>query len=242
MNALPGVLGATHTSQLIRDEFTKASDGLSAANDLLDYVADIERTMEEIGPGSSGLLGTLRGTGQGILEQLSQIPGAGGFSPYVAQAQEAFENPERFFEDPAVAAEFFNPQIAAQDYLVNSLAFAIARSREPGGRLSDAEVRNAAQSLGQGLFSSDSQRRATLAQIRREAERLANRSSSTMDRILNANPSLAAAAPRPDPNRRAGVRPDPQTSAQDTPAPRLDPNATVDEVVAFYSDPNNFPE
>lgn len=234
MNSLPAFLGATHTRQLIRDEFTKASEGLSAANDLLDYVADIERTMEEIGPGSSGLLGTLRGTGQGIIEQLSQIPGAGGFSQYVTQAQEAYDNPEQFFEDPAVAEEFFSPQIAAQDYLVNSLAFAIARSRDPGGRLSDAEVRNAAQSLGQGLFSSDSQRRATLEQVRREAERRAERSSATLDRILNANPSLDAAASRPDPNRRPGVRPDPQPGAQSERPPIPGPDATIEELTQYW--------
>lgn len=231
MGALPGLMSANHSSQLIRDEYTSAREELAAANDMLDYTADIERIMAEVGPGSSGLVGMIRQSGQGMLEQLSQIPGAAGF---ISQSKEAAQNPEQFFEDPETAARFFDPNLAPQQYLIHSLAFAIARARDPGGRLSDSEVRNAVNSLGDGLFGSDSQRRATLDQVRREAERRAERASAALDRILGMNPSLGAAANQPDPNRRPGVRPDPSASSQGDQREPPPPDASIEDIIEFY--------
>lgn len=135
------------------------------------------RILENIGPDARplGIVGFVSRIGDTIKEQAQAVAAAAGLTI----------DPSRFnFEGFAAGSFPSNAQRAIQVKTnVLSLAFAIARTREPGGRLSDTEVQQALKTIADGS-GSRRQMRAALGEV------VGNAVDAVEDRIALSGPSF----------------------------------------------------
>lgn len=152
---IPGMTDSVRAGY-IRDQLQATNDAMSSAGRTLDLIAATREQMDQTGPGSVGLLGWARRTGEGALSQLGALADYGVAGQQFAEiGREAMDAAN--WEEGSDPSEFFNPELGGVDFLLNTLAYAWARTIDPGGRISNADIFAAKQSLGIGAFGSVNQ-------------------------------------------------------------------------------------
>lgn len=134
---------ATGTAEEVGVGLTTASktahqQRMTAAKDVVDLS---DRFLKLAKPENFGWVGSVRGTYQNARSQLGAV--ANWADSTAKNANKAQAKPgEKWTPD-----EWFDTSLPAQEFVINTLAYAIARQRDPSGRVSDMDVMNAKQSL-----------------------------------------------------------------------------------------------
>jgi hypothetical protein len=170
---------ATGTSEEVGVGLTTATktvlqNRMIASEDVIDLT---DRFFEVADPTNFGLVGSVRGTYQNARSQLGAI---GTWADNVAS--DAKTAPVKSNEDWS-PDKWFDSSLPAQDFLLNTLAYAIARQRDPSGRVSDMDVQNALQSLNvTGGLSNFNAVGARLREAQRSAISHYNRSAANLQK------------------------------------------------------------
>ena len=158
-------------SEGVREKFKKQSklgDEMNRAEPVIDLIYEIERDLTKVKAGSIGAIAR----GAGKLESLGEFVGISrdndeyGYENY-SNVKQAIENPEQFaidqklskdeadkFMDIASVFETETQKLSAElQTKIIELAYAIAKSREEGGRFSVSDIELAMQSINAGIDS-----------------------------------------------------------------------------------------
>lgn len=180
---LQGVLSDAQLGSIAQTGVESANETISVNRQLLGLLDDFDAQRALTGEGSAGLLAYLRESGQGVLSQLESLTGFGPAGQQIAALAAEAQNPANW-ESDANPSEFFNPELGGLSFLKNTIAYAVARANDPGARLSDADVRQARNSLGFGPTSSDEQINSVFRVIRRRAQRSIENAALDRDSYL----------------------------------------------------------
>ena len=158
-------------SEGVREKFKKQSklgDEMNRAEPVIDLIYEIERDLTKVKAGSIGAIAR----GAGKLESLGEFVGISrdndeyGYENY-SNVKQAIENPEQFaidqklskdeadkFMDIASVFETETQKLSAElQTKIIELAYAIAKSREEGGRFSVSDIELAMESINAGIDS-----------------------------------------------------------------------------------------
>jgi hypothetical protein len=124
-----GLTGASKTAHQAR---------MTAAKDVVNLS---DRFLELAKPENFGWVGSVRGTYQNARSQL------GATANWADSAARDAKKAKVKTGEKWTPEEWFDTSLPAQDFVLNTLAYAIARQRDPSGRVSDMDVLNARQSL-----------------------------------------------------------------------------------------------
>jgi hypothetical protein len=195
-----------------------AFDAIDSTIEMMDTIGDIRQQMEEVGPGAVGALGALRGTGAGIINQLQDAAQYGAAGQTLARLGEEAMS-DTGWASPEERDRFFSDRLSGVDFLVRSLAYAEARRRNPGQRLTNQMVRDTIDSMGLGALRGDAQFREVLDIMERQTRRQHDR----------ARQEIQSAATRGVPNQ-PGL---PESTAPTQAAPRRAVNPQTGEVIVL---------
>lgn len=180
---LQGVLSDAQLGSIAQTGVESANEAISVNRQLLGLLDDFDAQRALTGEGSAGLLAYLRESGQGVLSQLEGLANFGPAGQQIAALAAEAQNPANW-ESDANPSEFFNPELGGLSFLKNTIAYAVARANDPGARLSDADVRQARNSLGFGPTSSDEQINSVFRVIRRRSQRSIENAIADRDSYL----------------------------------------------------------
>lgn len=135
------------------------TQGMAAAS-ALDTIGVLEE-MITTSPSAQGLVGTIRGTAQNMMQTGNELGRfMGGTTAEVADAV------SQGLVDAGIASEMFDPNISAIDMLMNSLAWQVAKGFS-GDRVSNEQLRVARQMVGSsGMFNNQANSLTRLGQLR----------------------------------------------------------------------------
>lgn len=144
---VPTPTGSAEDVGLTNATTSRVQQQIIATEQTLDTARQL-RSLIEGSPSSQGLVGTLRGTAQDVVQtgnDLGQFFG-GEMANVAAAVNEGLM-------DAGVAAEFFDPSIPAIEMLTNLLAWQYAKSLS-GERVSNEQLRAARDAIGgSGIFA-----------------------------------------------------------------------------------------
>lgn len=164
-----------------------------AAQENLFTVRDLREQMETTGPGSVGPLGDLRQTGAGVIDNIRSLGAYGQGGARIANEFEQAMNDPNMDED--ARNRLFDDRLSGVQYVANSLAYAEARRRNPGARLSNAMIQEAKSNMGLGGVGGDAQLNEVLRIMEQQSERELNLANQEIQSIFQTG------APSPDPFR-----------------------------------------
>ena len=198
-----------------------ADERASTASSVLSTIDRLNERMGEAGGSTQGALGFARRIGAGLLGQLDQLSEFGeggqmlaGQIRGVTRDASARIDPEgQSGLTPETFNEFFNPELGGVEYLTSTLAYMIAKMRDPGGRVTDRDYNAAVSSIGGGPFGSDAMLDSALREV-----------------VFEAQQALAGAE-----EVRRQVRTGEPFVTQQRPAPAIDPNAPIEDLINALS-------
>jgi hypothetical protein len=168
------------------------AQGLAAVS-ALDTIGQLE-TLISSNPASQGLVGSLRGTAQNVMETGNEL--GRFFGGTMAEVNQAVSSG---LIDQGVAGEMFDPSIPAIDMLMNVLAWQYAKSFA-GDRVSNEQLRIAREAIGSsGVFNNQSNSLTRLGQLRDMFGRDLNRLAPVLSPEVNtmAAPYMGGTTPAP---------------------------------------------
>lgn len=131
-----------------------------AAVSALDTIGQLEGLIRA-NPASQGVVGSLRGTAQNVMQSGNEL---GRFLG--GAAAEAAEAASAGLIDAGIASEMFDPSIPAIDMLMNALAWQYAKG-QAGDRVSNEQLRIARDAIGSsGMFNNQANSLTRLDQMR----------------------------------------------------------------------------
>lgn len=182
------------------------------------------RNMIEQSPSSQGLVGSLRGTAQDIIQtgnDLGQFFGAG-----IQDVNNAIQNG---MADVGLSAEFFDPSIPAIEMMTNLLAWQYAKSLS-GERVSNEQLRQAREAIGgTGLFAN---RANSLARL----DELINSWEHQLGQLQTLQPGFGIGGPSGGPS--AGPTPPAPPGPPQPPAPPTGGQSTLPSYTDYDSLPS----
>ena len=200
LDAIPGILDASARGDIYEAEAEGARATRAAAQTILDDISDLRGALEETGEGSTGYISGLRRAAQGATSQLDALASYGGFGAQAAgRVRRAMQDPE--MSDEAREFLFMDPNLSAVDFLINSLVYSIARANDPGGRLSESDVRSVRNAFGVSGFGSDEQLLAVLDLVERRQTRSFERSQARLNELMGES-SVSQPQPQSAPPQR----------------------------------------
>lgn len=202
----PGVLKNTNSTN------SNLQQGILASDSLLGDLSQIEMLYQH-DPNAFGFTGELATIARPWAVAATEIGKLFG-RDYEAQVEKSLGD---LVADPNVDQTIkarihaLDPSLTTLDYIETSLAYKLAKARDPGGRVSDQDFRNALSSVSLRGLKTPEMVQQRLNDIRSNIEAQRHMYLSAMQNGIGAAPPPAAPAPAPAPTGGADLRYDAAT-------------------------------